>query len=116
MPEKYDICAIDEIPENEARGFTMEIDSGALEFFIIRKNNQIYGYINQCPHTGVNLNWKPDQFLNLDNELIQCSTHGARFRINDGYCVYGPCAGRSLRPVALDINDERIFLTINKDT
>ena len=116
MPEKHDICAIDEIPDNEARGFTLAIDSGECEFFIVCKNNRYYGYINQCPHTGVNLNWKPDQFLNMDGDLIQCSTHGARFHIDDGYCIYGPCAGRSLTPVVLEVNDDRIFLTINKDT
>ena len=116
MPEKHDICAIDEIPDNEARGFTLKIDSGEHEFFIVRKNDQLYGYINRCPHTGVTLNWQPDQFLNMDGDLVQCSTHGARFQIEDGYCVFGPCAGQSLKPVSLDINDGRIFLIIDKDS
>ena len=116
MPEKHDICAVDEIPDNGARGFTLEINSNEHEFFIVRTNDQLHGYINRCPHTGVNLNWKPDQFLNLDGDLIQCSTHGARFRIDDGYCVFGPCAGQSLKSVKLDIKEGRIFLTINKDT
>lgn len=110
MPDIYDICDIDAIPENAARGFSIETSSGTLDLFIVRKNAGIHGYINRCPHTGVNLNWQPDQFLDLDGNLIQCSTHGAQFRISNGYCVYGPCAGRSLSAVNLLQENGRIKL------
>ena len=101
MPVVYDICAFDELPENGAKGCSLETGSGILDFFIVRKNSGLHGYINRCPHTGVNLEWQPDRFLNPEGNLIQCSTHGAQFRIEDGFCVNGPCAGRSLSPVKL---------------
>ena len=99
MSNVYDICAIHDIPDNGAGGFSMEISSGVPDIFIIRKNEPFHGYLNHCPHTGVNLNWQPDRFLNPDGDLIQCSTHGAQFRTGNGFCVSGPCAGRSLTPV-----------------
>jgi nitrite reductase/ring-hydroxylating ferredoxin subunit len=33
--------------------------------------------------------------------MIQCALHGALFRIEDGYCLYGPCQGASLHPLPL---------------
>ena len=112
MPDIYDICDINEIPENGARGFSIEAGTGELAFFIVRKNDRFHGYVNRCPHTGVTLNWQPDQFLNLDGNLIQCSTHGAQFRISNGYCVYGPCAGRSLSLLNLIQENGRIKLML----
>ncbi|MEE8263379.1 MAG: Rieske (2Fe-2S) protein, partial [Gammaproteobacteria bacterium] len=40
--------------------------------------------------------WVPDQFLDETGNLLQCATHGALFRIEDGFCVAGPCTGASL--------------------
>lgn len=105
MQNVYDICAAHEIPENGAKGFSIETGAGNLDLLIVRKNSIFYGYINRCPHTGVNLEWQPDRFLNPDGDLIQCSTHGAQFRIADGFCIFGPCAGRSLS--ALDLMQEK---------
>lgn len=110
MSDKIDICSLKDIPDGMARGFCIEHDEEKIDFFIVRKNDQVYGYINRCPHTGVNLNWQPDQFLDLAGYQIQCSTHGAIFRIRDGHCTYGPCAGRDLTPVELVIEDQRIKL------
>ena len=110
MPVIHDLCALYDIPDRKAKGFTLETEEKKLEFFIIRKGNQVHGYINRCPHTGVNLDWQTDQFMDLTGYRIQCSTHGALFRIRDGYCVYGPCAGRSLSPVKLNLENDRIQL------
>src|SRR5258705_313796 len=40
-----------------------------------------------------------------DGRHFQCSTHGARFRIADGYCVAGPCQGERLAAVAVTVED-----------
>lgn len=58
-------------------------------------------YLNQCPHMGVELNWKPGGFMDSDNLFLQCSTHGALFKPRDGECIAGPCQGDAL--TALDI-------------
>jgi nitrite reductase/ring-hydroxylating ferredoxin subunit len=110
MPAFHDICALDEIPDKKARGFTLNSGDKKIDFFIVRKGGEVFGYINSCPHTGINLDWQPDQFLDLTGYKIQCSTHGALFRIRDGYCTYGPCLGRSLTPVQLIQDNGRIKL------
>lgn len=86
---------------------------GPLELFVINDNGQFHAYKNQCPHTGVNLNWQPNQFMDIDNKYIQCSTHGALFRIHDGYCVRGPCAGASLAALPLKIEQGNILVEID---
>lgn len=84
------------LQEGECQSFEMQTNEGMLRGFIVKSNGQLYAYRNQCPHAGVNLEWQPNQFLDASEEYIQCATHGAKFRIEDGLCIYGPCQGQSL--------------------
>lgn len=77
---------------------------------LIRRGRQVFAYINSCPHTGVPLDWQPGEFLNLEQTHIICAMHGAEFRIEDGYCVGGPCRGDSLARVPIRINGDWIEL------
>jgi nitrite reductase/ring-hydroxylating ferredoxin subunit len=90
------LCRIDELPRAEGRGFTIRDGARELHLFVMLRDGRPHAYLNRCPHTGVNLDWTPDRFLDWTGRMIQCATHGALFRIEDGYCVAGPCAGRSL--------------------
>ena len=51
-----------------------------------------------------------DRFLNRERTLILCSTHGALFRIEDGYCVDGPCDGEWLERLDLEVRDGEVYL------
>ena len=108
MTVSLDLCELHDIPENDARGFSINTPGGIQEIFIVRKNDEYFGYINRCPHTGVNLDWQLHRFLSLDGTEIQCATHGARFRIRDGFCTWGPCQGQSLVPVSTYIDNNRL--------
>lgn len=47
----------------------------------------------------------------LKRDAILCSAHGARFRIEDGFCSSGPCYGESLEAVAARIDaDGQVFV------
>ena len=82
--------------------FNLETERGKLDFFIIKHEEQFHAYQNQCPHLGIPLNWQPDDFMSMDNMHIQCSTHGALFQPEDGYCIVGPCSGQSLTKLKLE--------------
>lgn len=100
------LCRLEDLPDPGARGVSLRMPGGAVEdIFVVRRGAQVFAYRNHCPHTGSPLDWHPDQFLNLDRTLIQCATHLALFRIDDGRCIAGPCAGRALTPVALSVVD-----------
>ncbi|MEM7304152.1 MAG: Rieske (2Fe-2S) protein, partial [Pseudomonadota bacterium] len=60
-------------------------------------------------HNSAALDWAPDQFLDYDNEYIQCANHGALFELHNGYCIYGPCSGQSLQPIKIEIKNDLIF-------
>lgn len=110
MMNTYPICRKEDIQENGAKGFTLEASSGEIAFFVVRKNGQYFAYVNSCPHTNINLEWVPNQFLDKNNELIQCSTHGAKFNIEDGICIFGPCLGRKLKSLEILIEGDDLQL------
>lgn len=100
------ICHVGDIPEQNARGF--EINGQKL--IVAKKDGRIFVYRNRCPHTGINLDWQPNDFLSFDQQYLQCSTHGALFTIENGYCIMGPCKGRNLIPAPFTIMDGSIAL------
>lgn len=102
------LCGNAELADASSRGF--DIDGQKL--FAVRRASQVYVYINRCPHRGVGLEWKPDQFLDPSNSLIQCATHGALFLIEDGECVAGPCAGQFLTAVDCREDAQGIWISL----
>ena len=94
------LCALQEMPCHTSRGFAVETPVGVQDIFVVRDNTRVCAYYNSCPHTGAPLDWVPDRFLSLDGSQIQCATHDARFRIEDGLCIAGPCAGKRLPAVS----------------
>ena len=111
-PDRYLICRLDDIASPGSVGFSVEHEGQITEGFIVRTGGTISAYQNHCPHTGANLNWMPDQFLTYDADFIQCSIHGALFRMNDGLCVRGPCIGKKLEKVAIRLESGEVFVDL----
>jgi len=98
------ICRKDELNEGQTFCFTHQEQA----FFLVRKHDKIYCYLNSCPHRGIRLDWVENELLDMEGELIQCATHGALFEIDNGNCVYGPCQGDALTSVEIKITEEWI--------
>ena len=111
--EPIRLCALADLADGDAReGREFRPFAESREtLFLIRQEDSVVGYRNICPHIGTPLNWSPDRFLDLDKQYIVCATHGARFRVEDGECISGPCLGDALEPVALEIRAGDVFLT-----
>ena len=88
----------------------LDIDGAREQILLLRREQNLYCYINSCPHTGVNLDWMPDEFLDETGTKLQCSTHGALFQVEDGLCVWGPCAGQSLTSRQVSVKSGDVFL------
>lgn len=107
----HPLCHITDIADPGAKGFSLKQGRKERLLFIVKKDDQVYAYENQCPHAGINLEWQEDDFLDMDKAHIQCSVHGALFKIENGDCLGGPCNGEGLTPVETEIDsDGTIFL------
>jgi nitrite reductase/ring-hydroxylating ferredoxin subunit len=104
------LCRLDDIPDGEAKGFTIETATGMRDILVHRDRDVARGYVNSCPHVGSPLDWAPDRFIAPDGFHLLCATHGALFRPQDGFCVSGPCAGESLAPVAVTVASGEVVL------
>lgn len=86
------------IADGAARNFVLQIGEGFFHGFVVRRGQEVRGYVDCCPHAGLPLAQKLDDYLTPGGDLIACSWHGALFDVDTGACVGGPCAGAALRP------------------
>ena len=105
------LCRLDEIADPGSAGFTIPSVDGPVEVMVIRRGHRAFVYVNLCPHWDAPLDMKPGQFLDRARQHIQCANHGAVFRIEDGFCLAGPCRGASLRTVPCAIVGDDVVLT-----
>ena len=96
------LCHRDDIIEGKSKGFSFENTT----LFGVKKDGAIYLYKNSCPHLGIELEWLEDQFLDAEDNLIQCSTHGALFLVESGKCIAGPCQGKNLSAINFSLNEK----------
>ncbi|MET0029331.1 MAG: Rieske 2Fe-2S domain-containing protein [Candidatus Thiodiazotropha sp.] len=104
------LCDFDELPDPGSHGFRLERMGEPLELLVVRREDRVFAYQNSCPHTGINLEWQPDRFLDISLSFIQCATHGALFRIDDGLCLRGPCVGQRLIPLKIGLVGGKVVL------
>ena len=103
------LCRLDEIPDGGATAVDAVLADGEASLILLRRGDQVRGYLNVCPHAGRRLDYAPGMFL-LKDELLICAVHGASFNRNDGICVAGPCRGEHLRALAVELRDGEVWL------
>ena len=101
------VCALDDLGDPGAFGFTLP-DGG--EAFVVLRGGELRAYRNRCPHMGNRLDWAPHRFLNRAGDLILCAVHGAVFEPETGRCVGGPCPGRSLDALGVEVTAGQIVV------
>ena len=104
------ICELTDLADPGSRGFSIDIDGQSIDGFIVLQHGLLYAYRNSCPHTGSPLDWVEHQFLDLDRAYIQCAVHDARFTIDSGECVAGPCTGDRLSPLKVIQQNQSLYL------
>jgi nitrite reductase/ring-hydroxylating ferredoxin subunit len=111
----YAICPLNDIASQKAKGYQLAKitqDGREVPFWIIiiRWGKQVFGYVNRCPHDGVNLDWERNSFLDGNGIRLMCGKHGALFELGTGMCIDGPCKGQALTPLALQVIDNEIYV------
>jgi nitrite reductase/ring-hydroxylating ferredoxin subunit len=72
----------------------------------------LHAYLNRCMHTPIPIDAGGGNFLSPDRTHLICRTHGATYRLEDGYCDHGPCVGKSLIRLPLREDAEGLFLEV----
>ena len=97
-----------EIADPGAKQFHYRVEESIFQGFVIHRAGEIFGYVDRCPHTGLPLELF-GRYLTSQGDLIICSSHGALFKPKTGLCVAGPCAGRSLWPWPVTVDDGDVY-------
>ncbi|MEW6019621.1 MAG: Rieske (2Fe-2S) protein [Pseudomonadota bacterium] len=109
-PAGVTLGPLDLIAEGAARNFVLQIGEAYFHGFAVRQGDEVHGYVDRCPHAGLPLAQKLDDYLTPSGDLIACSWHGALFEPDTGACVGGPCVGATLTPWPLVVR-ERMIIT-----
>ena len=102
------LCGIDEIPDEGGREVTFGEGKENFKVLVLRRDGQVWSYVDYCPHFSLPLNYEPQTFVTLDG-LIMCAHHTAFFNFSDGRCVDGPCVGDGLVPLPCFIREGTVY-------
>src|SRR5690349_2727486 len=100
-----------EIPPGCSAKFQIQWQKRMVEGFVVNVAGRYFAYVNHCPHAGTPLDWWPNEFFTRDGSFLTCGTHGSLFEPESGKCAGGPCNGRALLPLSVDITGDRILVT-----
>lgn len=110
------ICDAEHVPRGNAKAFSLSRVDGEgqarpFPIFVVRTEADVYlGYVNVCPHDGLWLNVGDGEFFSEDRAFLECGRHGAKYEIDTGKCVEGPCMGKDLEPIPLIISEGEVCL------
>ena len=86
------------------------VNGELLPAFVIRYRGAVYGYLNQCAHQSVELDWNEGEFFDKNREFLICAIHGARYDPKNGSCIDGRCAGRGLQTIDVEEINAKVCL------
>ena len=107
-PAGVTIGPLDDIADGAARNYVLQLRAGRFHGFVVRQGQEVFGYVDRCPHMGLPLAQTLDAYLTPDGSAITCSWHAALFAISDGKCLGGPCPGQALTPWPVAVQGDAI--------
>jgi len=93
-------CREEDLPPGIVRTVLLGRDDDGLPLSALLFRDErgvVIAYRNLCRHLPVPLDGGTSDLLSEDRAHLVCGTHGATYRLTDGYCVQGPCEGLSLQ-------------------
>ena len=82
--------------------------------FVVRFEGKPYAFVNRCAHVPVELDWQHGDFFDVTQNFIICATHGAHYDPQTGYCLMGPCIGKSLQKIAVTEVSNQIVIHLKQ--
>jgi nitrite reductase/ring-hydroxylating ferredoxin subunit len=101
-PSSQVLCRLQDVPDGGVIGADPRCQPG-LPLILRRQGDRVQAWLNICPHDGRRMNSAPGLF-HVDGGLLRCAVRGAQFALaRDGLCISGPCRGRSLVAVPVQV-------------
>jgi nitrite reductase/ring-hydroxylating ferredoxin subunit len=130
-PGPLQLCTLAELQRTGCREFRLGGGDWPLRGFVVRAgsdarsaagseagndaDSEIRAYVNRCPHQLLRLNFLPDDVFTADRRYILCEMHDALFERDSGLCIAGPCLGRRLWMLPIEIDAGRVLLAHGTD-
>jgi nitrite reductase/ring-hydroxylating ferredoxin subunit len=108
------VCREDELIQGAVRVAQLgrDADGRPVQALVLRNGTGgIVAYRNLCKHLPVPLDGGTGKVLAEDGAHLICGTHGATYRLEDGYCVEGPCEGASLEPLRVRVAAGNLYVS-----
>jgi nitrite reductase/ring-hydroxylating ferredoxin subunit len=78
-------------------------------------DDTVRAFKNECRHLPMRLDDRdPRELWDPTGSFLVCSSHGARYRPEDGLCVAGPCEGSHLKTLPVHVRDGEVYLDTGK--
>jgi nitrite reductase/ring-hydroxylating ferredoxin subunit len=104
------LCTLAEIPPKGAREIVFGEGHDSFCVLVLRSADGLRAYRNRCAHVPIPLNYEPDQFHVLENDVLMCAHPGAMYRIADGFCFDGPCEGATMSCVPVTVIGDAVVI------
>ena len=104
------LCRLDAVPQGACKELRYGEGDASFALLLYRRGAEIHAYVNSCPHFGLPLNARADEFLLYNDGLIMCAHHSAVFSLVDGRCVEGLTSSERLEPVPVRQVGDEIFM------
>jgi nitrite reductase/ring-hydroxylating ferredoxin subunit len=96
-----------------ARGGFVRVGLGPRTFLVGRVADGWRAYDNVCRHRALPLDLGAPSPMSDDGRYLLCHQHGALYRLDDGKCVVGPCAGEWLSPIPVAGDEDSLTLDVD---
>lgn len=97
------------LAEGQGVRFRVLVHGVEREAFAVRHRGAVHAYVNQCRHQSLPLDFGDAHFFDEDCDALVCVQHGARYEPSTGECRSGPCEGRRLTPLAVELRDGALW-------
>ncbi|MBY4896353.1 Rieske 2Fe-2S domain-containing protein [Cupriavidus sp. AU9028] len=109
-PAPMRLCAAEALTDGGAGvRFDVMVRGRNVGAFVVRYDGAVHGYLNQCAHVPMELDWQEGQFFESSGLYLMCATHGAIYAPDSGLCVGGPCRGASLVKLRVEERDGAVY-------
>ncbi len=109
------IAAVDEIPVD---GVVFDYREGPFDeqgILVRTADGTVRAFKNECRHLPMPLDDRdPGALWDEHRRYLVCTSHGARYRRDDGLCVSGPCEGSHLKALPVVVEDGVVYLDTDK--